>query len=87
MGEITREKIISILRQVNAIAREDDLNIYADCFLDYKEAQSNIDKNGNIVAHPRTGSPIDNPYSKVKAAAMNNMRKIVRIKNFGILWD
>lgn len=61
--------------------------MYADCFVDYREAQDNITKNGNVVAHPRTGTPIDNPYIKVKAAAMANLRKLTRVKHVGRLWQ
>lgn len=87
MGEIKRDKVIAILKRDNPHARMDDVSMYADCFIDYREAADNISKNGNIVLHPRTGSPIENPYIKVKAAAMANLRKIVKLKNVSALWD
>lgn len=81
-----RDEVVSILRRDNPAARADDVAMYADCFMDYREASENIEKNGNIVAHPRTGSPIENPYIKVKANAMNQLRKITRLRKVGALW-
>lgn len=83
---MNRAEVIGILKRDNPHARSDDVSMYADCFMDYKEAADNISKNGNIVAHPRTGSPIDNPYIKVKSAAMNQLRKITKIKRVDALW-
>ena len=83
---MNRDEIVAMLRRDNPAAGSDLIAMYADCFLDYKEAADNIAKNGNIVAHPRTGSPIENPYLKVKAAAMNQLRKMGRLKNVGGLW-
>ena len=49
------------------------------------ERQDNIAKNGNVVAHPRTGQPIENPYIKVRVAAMGQLRKI-RLRKVDALW-
>lgn len=84
---MNRDEVIETLRRDNPAASSDLVIMYADCFMDYKEAADNIAKNGNIVAHPRTGSPIDNPYIKVKTAAMNQLRKMGRLKNVGALWS
>lgn len=84
---MTRDEVLAILRRDNPSARADDVSMYADCFLDYREAADNITKNGNIVAHPRTGTPIENPYIKVKASAMNQLRKITRVKRVDALWS
>ena len=83
---MNRDEVIGVLKRDNPAAGGDVVTMYADCFMDYKEAADNIAKNGNIVAHPRTGSPIENPYIKVKAAAMNQLRKMGRLKNVGSLW-
>ncbi len=83
---MNRDEVLTVLRRDNPGARADEIAMYADCFLDYQEAQENITKNGNIVAHPRTGSPIENPYIKVKASAMNQLRKITRLRKVGALW-
>lgn len=87
MGEIARAEIVKILRAGNPAATSEDIAIYADAYLDYREAQENIVRNGNIVAHPRTGTPIENPYIKVKASAISQLRKITRIRKTATLWD
>ena len=84
---MNREEVIGILKRDNPAAGMDLVCMYADCFTDYREAADNIAKNGNIVAHPRTGSPIENPYIKVKAAAMAQLRKMARLKNTEALWQ
>jgi phage terminase small subunit len=84
---MNRDEVLLILRRDNPTASGDIVVMYADCFMDYREAADNIAKNGNIVLHPRTGSPIENPYIKVKAAAMNQLRKMNRLKNVGALWN
>ena len=83
---MTRDEVLVVLRRDNPAGRPDDIAMYADSFADYREAADNIAKNGNIVAHPRTGSPIENPYIKVKSSAMAQMRKMGRLKNVGALW-
>ena len=82
---MTRSDILAILRAENVRGRPDDMTIYADAFLAYVEAARNIDKHGNIVAHPRTGEPIENPYLKIRVQASNEIRKI-KLKT-GALWD
>lgn len=84
---MNRDEVIGILKRDNPHAGSDAVSMYADCFMDYKEAADNIAKNGNIVAHPRTGSPIENPYIKVKSSAMNQLRKITRVKKVEALWS
>jgi hypothetical protein len=37
------------------------------------------------VAHPRTGTPIENPYLKVRSEAMKDMRKLA-LKGLDKLW-
>lgn len=86
MGQMTRDHVLTVLRRDNPGARGDDVSMYADSFMDYQEAASNISTNGNIVLHPRTGAPLENPYIKVKVSAMNQLRKICRLKNVGALW-
>jgi len=87
LGEMTREEIVSVLRRDNPSGRADDIAMYADCFLDYAEAQRNIAEHGNIVSHPRTGQPIENPYIKVKTNAMNQLRKINALRKVAALWS
>lgn len=49
--------------------------IYNDAKATYDEAQANIEKNGAVVAHPRTGAPIENPYIKIRDKAVATMAK------------
>ena len=63
------------------------VGMYVSSFLTYLEAQENIERNGSIVAHPRTGSPMENPYLKVRTAAMNDMLKCGGIKGLAQLWE
>jgi len=86
MGQITRAEIVSILSTDNPGARADDVAMYADAFLDYREASANIRQHGNIVLHPRTGAPIENPYLKVKAQASRALQAIRRLRNVDRLW-
>ena len=84
---MTRTEILAILRRDNPGARPDDLAMYADCFANYREAADNISRNGTVVTHPRTGSPIDNPYCKVQAQAMSQLLKLGEsVDNVAALW-
>ena len=86
MGKITAEEAIEILTKDNPRERVDSISMYASCFIDYQEAQANIAEHGALVFHPRTGVPIDNPYLKIKAQAMNQLLKI-KIRNVSKLWE
>ena len=87
MAEVSRDEVIAVLRRENPKARSDELAMYADSYRAYHEANANIEKNGTIVAHPRTGAPIANPYLVVRQQAMAELRKFTRIKNTGGLWS
>jgi len=41
------------------------IEVFASSLRLYCEAAENIARNGGIVAHPRTGAPLENPYLKV----------------------
>lgn len=87
MGQVVgREAAREILAADNPKCRADLIAMYADAFADFHEAQSNIDAHGAIVAHPRTGQPMDNPYLKVKAAAGASLRKCGAVRNVARLW-
>lgn len=66
---MNRNEVVAVLRRHNPRAKADRIAIYADAFLQYREAANNIAKFGNVVAHPRTGTPLPNPYLPVLAAA------------------
>jgi phage terminase small subunit len=82
---ITFEQAVALLRAEDPKGREDEIAMYARAFCQYREAEANIAKNGSIVAHPRTGAPIDNPYLRVQATAMRSMQQLRRLKTDG-LW-
>lgn len=77
---MTKDEIIESLKKTNPKAKISDIVIYADAYLEYLSAQKNISENGSIVYHPRTGSPIENPYIKVRNNASAVIRKMVKIK-------
>lgn len=62
------------------------LQQYADLFCAYQEAQTNIDAFGNVVAHPRTGAPLENPYVKIRDNAAKALRRFGRIKSTDRIW-
>jgi len=82
---MTREQAVKILLGFNPPERRHVIEMYVSSFLGYVEAQENIDRNGNIVAHPRTGAPMENPYLKVRTACLNDMNKF-KLKGLGELW-
>src|SRR5690606_27894848 len=84
--EFTRDDVLAVLRRETPRAVPHDLVIYADAFMSYREAMENIDRNGTIVAHPRTAAPIENPYLKVRDAAARVIRGMKGIKT-GDLWE
>lgn len=68
------------LRLDNKSARGVDLKIFADALTAYVNASDNINANGTIVSHPRTGAPIENPYLKIAKHAGEVLTKMRTIK-------
>ena len=74
MGKMTKEKLLESLEKEKV---DMDLsNQYVSAFLEYQEAQANIEKNGSVVAHPRTANIMPNPYLKIRDAADARMLRI-----------
>ena len=84
MGEIDRTGIIA--RLVEQGLRADVAGLYADAFLEYREASENIAERGAMVLHPRTANPIENPYLKIRDRAFAKLRKLSGVKA-GWLWQ
>ena len=82
---MTRDEILDELRALNPKAQDTLLHLWADTFIEYRQAQANIAKNGPLVFHPRTGAPIDNPYIPIRDRAKSWLVKH-RLKP-GDLWD
>lgn len=83
MGQMTRSQIVAGLMKLGY--KRDISTMYADSFLEYREASRNIQKNGAIVAHPRTGNPIENPYLKIRDKARDALQKM-RVTKAEFLW-
>jgi len=72
--------VVEELRKDNAHKRLIDLRVFADALLLYRAAAKHVREHGAIVAHPRTGAPMENPYLKVQStqgivlAKMGKMR-------------
>jgi len=77
---------MKMLKTQNPRGNFADMTMYTDYFFDYQEASENISKNGTIVAHPRTGSPIENPYVKIKATCVAQLLKIGAKLKVNVLW-
>ena len=76
MEKIEVSHLVELLRADNPRASVGDLRMYADMFHAYAEAQTNIQECGNVVIHPRTGAPVENPYLKIRDKAGSTLRKI-----------
>lgn len=62
-------EVLAALRELNPQRSRAVVAMYVDAFADYRAAQRNIRLNGTMVAHPRTGAPIENPYLKIRETA------------------
>ena len=80
---MTREEIIAGLEAPGA--RRDVAAMYADAYLEYREASANISEQGAMVLHPRTANPIENPYLKIRDRAQAKLRTFRGI-NASWLW-
>ena len=84
MGKVTRETVINTLKAKNPSAKFEKIAMYADAFMDYAVAADNIRDQGPLVAHPKTGAPIENPYLKIRTAMSASLQKLKL--NAGDLW-
>ena len=80
---MTRAEVAAVLESTGA--KPDVAALYADAFVEWREAIANIEKTGSVVANPRTGAPIDNPYLKVRDKAFDRLRKMRGVQS-GALW-
>jgi len=87
MEEMTRDKAIKILLKHNPDNRRHGIELFVSAFLSYLEAERNIKEKGSVVAHPRTGAPIDNPYLKVRSSMLNDMNKCGNLEGLDELWS
>jgi phage terminase small subunit len=77
MAEMSRDEVVVAL--VKRGVAKDRAWRYAAEYVTYREADANIAQNGAVVAHPRTGAPLENPYLRIRdraRAALDRMRDI-----------
>jgi len=60
--EMTHTRAVAILRAANPRHDVSVLHLYAAAFLIYREGSENVTKSGAVVANPRTGEAMPNPY-------------------------
>lgn len=82
--ELSKDAIAALL--IDAGARLDLAAHYADAFIEYRTATANIDKHGIIVANPRNGSPMENPYLGVRDRALKKLRTMDDVDS-DMLWQ
>lgn len=69
MGEIKNLFTVSELCERNPDIHRDVITVFADALTLYHEATGNIQKNGAVTGHPKTGAPITNPYIPIRDLA------------------
>ena len=83
---LTTQRIRQLIQDDNPGAKVNDVETYAHQFTTYMESAQNILTNGTIVAHPRTGAPMENPYLKARNTALSAMTKLKRLRKLDRLW-
>jgi len=83
---MTNETIRDLIRKDNPQGSAATIEMYVHQFATYIEAEENIQQNGVIVSHPRTGQPIENPYLKIRTTAQQSMQK-TRMLKVNKLWE
>lgn len=81
-----REWAVDRMVADNAGRGRDRATVYFDLWLEYQEAQANIDQSGIICLHPRTAIIIENPYI---ARRDKTRTALAQIRDFHAdwLWD
>ena len=77
---MTAQNVVEILQQDNPRHDRGTMHLYAAAFIIYEEARANIAKNGAVVAHPRTGEPLNNPYLQIMQKQRDALIKIANTK-------
>lgn len=68
MGEIKPGKKGGLFDAVNKV-HPNELKVFKDALKLYDEASANIEKNGAVTGHPKTGAPMVNPYLAIRDLA------------------
>jgi phage terminase small subunit len=80
MMDITAE-----LKRDNPMCRDIEIEAYANALKAYVEASENIEKNGVICLHPRTGTPFENPYVKIQSQQFKVLSSLKKVKSNRVL--
>lgn len=82
----TREQVIEAL--VAGGVRRDSAALYAEAYTEYHQAAAHIAEHGAIVQHPRTGTPMENPYLPVRDRAAKRLTVLgaVVARAGAVLW-
>jgi len=62
----------------------DDARVYLDARNLYDEASDNIEKNGAVTGHPKTGAPMVNPYLAIRESCIRTMLHVRRVQKNAI---
>ena len=86
MGEVKPLDRKQVVDQLTKKGVKMDLAcMYADAFMEYRTASENIREHGAMVLHPRTGSPIENPYLAIRDRARTALQRM-RVPKADFLW-
>lgn len=74
LSSLSIDQIAAALAQKGM--RRDLSVIYAGYFCEFRKAIDNIEKEGIIVNHPRTGNPMENPYLAIRDRAAGRLESL-----------
>lgn len=83
---ITKQEAVKLLIDRNPLVPLERIFAYADNWMNYREAVDNIEEQGAIVANPRNGSPMKNPYLDIRDKAQANMLE-AKLLDTSFLWE
>jgi hypothetical protein len=78
---MTNEEILTSLRDQNPRLRDDVAIPLATALYEYGLAQSKINDQGVLSLHPRTGSPMENPYLQVRERSRRTIKDLCAKRN------
>ncbi len=87
MGKVSRAEARRILREDDPDLQSADLEMYLDQWMTYVEAVENIQRVGSVAKHPRTDSPITNPYLQIRDQAQAAMSRMKRVRETNRLFE
>jgi phage terminase small subunit len=61
--------------------------MYADAFMEYRNAQSQIDEHGPVVRCERTGATVDNPFIKTRDSSYKKLLELGAKFDASAVWE